>query len=146
MRVAFYARVSSQQQVQDQTIAQQLERLKNHCETQGWSWHSQAIFRDEAVSGAKLCRPALDRLRDQIAQAQFNRLLITAPDRLARKYLHQMLLLEEFEKYGCQVEFLDRPMSKDPNDQLLLQIRGAVSEYERVLIAERLRRGRLQFG
>jgi site-specific DNA recombinase len=82
--------------------------------------NSQAIFRDKAVSAAKLCRPVLDRFRDSIAQAQFDHLFIIAPDRLAHKYLHQMLLLEEFEKYGCQVEFLDRSISKDPNDQLLL--------------------------
>ena len=65
-------------------------------------------------------------------------------DRLARNYVHQMLLIEEFERGGCQVEFVDRPMSHDPHDQLLLQIRGAVSEYERSLIAERMRRGRRQ--
>ena len=53
-----------------------------------------------------------------------------------------MLLIEEFAGHGCQMEFLDRPMSSDPHDQLLLQIRGAVVEYERTLIAERMRRGR----
>src|SRR5215218_2457509 len=53
-----------------------------------------------------------------------------------------MVLIEELERAGCSVEFLDRPMSHDPHDQLLLQIRGAVAEYERVLIAERIRRGR----
>ena len=57
-------------------------------------------------------------------------------------YVHQMVLLEELERFGCQVEFLDRPMSQAPHDQLLLQIRGAVAEYERTLIAERMRRGR----
>jgi site-specific DNA recombinase len=70
--------------------------------------------------------------------------LITAPDRLARKYVHQMLLLEELERAGCRVEFVDRPMSQDPHDQLLLHIRGAVAEYERTLIADRMRRGRQQ--
>ena len=69
--------------------------------------------------------------------------LVTAPDRLARNYVHQVLLLEELQGRGCRVEFLERPMSQDPNDQLLLQIRGAVAEYERTLIAERMRRGRL---
>jgi site-specific DNA recombinase len=54
-----------------------------------------------------------------------------------------MVLLEELARVGCAVEFLDRPMSEDPHDQLLLQIRGAVAEYERTLIAERMRRGRL---
>ena len=71
-------------------------------------------------------------------------MVITAPDRLARNFVHQMLLMEELERGGCQVEFIDRPMSQDPHDQLLLQIRGAVAEYERSLIAERMRRGRLQ--
>src|SRR5207237_9633442 len=59
-----------------------------------------------------------------------------------RTHGHQGLLTEELQQHGGQVEFLDRPMSRDPNDQLLLQIRGAVAEYERTLIAERARRGR----
>ena len=71
-----------------------------------------------------------------MARAAFDLVLITAPDRLARKYVHQMLLLEELERAGCRVEFVDRPMSQDPHDQLLLQIRGAVAEYERTLIAD----------
>jgi len=75
--------------------------------------------------------------------AEFEVLLVAAPDRLARNYVHQVLLLEELQGRGCRVEFLERPMSQDPNDQLLLQIRGAVAEYERTLIAERMRRGRL---
>ncbi len=52
-------------------------------------------------------------------------------------YVHQVLLLKELGQHGCQVRFLDRPMSQDPHDQLLLQIRGAVAEYERTLITER---------
>ena len=52
--------------------------------------------------------------------------------------------VEELERLGCRVEFLDRPMSQDPHDHLLLQIRGAVAECERTLIAERMRRGRLR--
>jgi site-specific DNA recombinase len=54
-----------------------------------------------------------------------------------------MVLLEEWARAGCAAEFLDRPMSDDPHDRLLLQIRGAVAEYKRTLIAERMRRGRL---
>jgi site-specific DNA recombinase len=100
------------------------------------------IYRDDGYSGAELNRPGLDSLRDHANMGTFKLVLITEPDRLARKYVHQLLLLEEIEKNGCGVEFLDRPMSKDPHDQLLLQIRGAVAEYERSLIAERMRRGR----
>ena len=69
-------------------------------------------------------------------------MLVTDPDRLARNYVQLMVLLEELERAGCEVAFLDRPMSREPQDQLLLQIRGAVAEYERTLIAECMRRGR----
>lgn len=71
-------------------------------------------------------------------------MLLTATDRLARIYVHQMLFLEEWKNNGCQVELVEHPMSHDPHDQLVLQIRGAVAEYERTLIVERMRRGRLR--
>ena len=143
MNVAVYVRVSTQCQQQAQTIEQQLERLRAHITAQGWSLAEEHIFRDDGYSGAKLNRPGLDSLRDRAAMAEFELVLITSPDRLARKYLHQALILEELESHGCRVEFLDRPMSDDPHDQLVLQIRGAVAEYERTLIADRMRRGRL---
>jgi site-specific DNA recombinase len=76
--------------------------------------------------------------------ARFERILVTAPDRLSRNFVHQTLLIEEFQSHGVQVEFLERPMSEDPHHQILLQIRRAVAEHERTLIAERMRRGRLQ--
>jgi site-specific DNA recombinase len=144
MNIAVYVRVSTQRQAQAQTIEQQLDSLQKHHEAQGWPWQEENIFRDDGYSGAKLRRPGLDRLREQAGRAAFDKVILTAPDRLARNYVHQMLLIEEFERGGCQVEFVDRPMSHDPHDQLLLQIRGAVSEYERSLIAERMRRGRRQ--
>jgi site-specific DNA recombinase len=134
--------VSTLRQQQAQTIEQQLERLKAHVAIQGWNLTDEHIFRDDGYSGAKLNRPGLDSLRDRAGMAEFELVLITAPDRLARKYVHQVLILEELEKRGCRVEFLDRPMSDDPHDQLVLQIRGAVAEYERSLIADRMRRGR----
>jgi site-specific DNA recombinase len=144
MNIAVYVRVSTQRQAQTQTIEQQLDSVRHYHEAQGWPWQEEHIFRDDGYSGAKLRRPGLERLREQVGRAMFDRVVITAPDRLARTYVHQMLLIEEFERGGCQVEFVDRPMSHDPHDQLLLQIRGAVSEYERSLIAERMRRGRRQ--
>src|SRR6266581_4285067 len=91
---------------------------------------------------AQTIEQQLDRLRDHAALADLDVVAVTAPDRLARNYVHQVLLLEELAGHGCRVEFLDRPMSADPHDQLLLQIRGAVAEYERTLITERMRRGR----
>ncbi len=144
MRIAAYARVSTQRQAQAQTTEQQLERLRAHAATRSWALPSECVFRDDGCSGAALRRPGLDRLRDVAAGARLDRVLITAPDRLARNYVHQVLLVEELQKHGAEVEFLDRPMSRDPHDQLLLQIRGAVAEYERTLITERMRRGRLR--
>src|SRR5689334_23949906 len=102
------------------------------------------VFRDDGHSGASWRRPGLDRRRDRAALASFDRLYVSDPARLARNSVHQVLLIEELQRHGYQVEFLDRPMSRDPHDQLLLQIRGAVAEYERTLIAERMRRGRLR--
>lgn len=142
MRVAVYVRVSTQRQAQTQSIEQQLERLRSSIKEQGWILPDENLFRDDGYSGSRLNRPGLDRLRDKVRLAELDRVLITAPDRLARNFVHQMLLLEELERFGCQVVFLDRPMTNDPHDQLLLQIRGAVAEYERTLIAERMRRGR----
>ena len=142
MRVAVYARVSTTRQAQAQTIEQQLDRLRAAVAGRGWELADQHVYRDDGYSGAGLGRPGLDRLRDHAALADLDLVLVTAPDRLARNYVHQVLLIDELARRGCQVEFLDRPMSSDPHDQLLLQIRGAVAEYERTLIAERMRRGR----
>ena len=144
MQVAAYARVSSRRQAQAQIIEQQLDRLRGHAAACGWELVQDHVFRDDGYSGASLGRPGLDRLRDAVAHARLDRILITAPDRLARNYVHQVLLVEELQGHGAVVEFLDRPMSQDPHDQLLLQIRGAVAEYERTLITERMRRGRLR--
>ena len=143
MRAALYARVSTPHQAQAQTIGQQVVRLCAAVQQRGWTVEEGHIYRDEGYSGATLNRPGLDALRDQAALAAFDVVVLTAPDRLARKYVHQMLVIEELQQHGCRVEFLERPMSEDPHDQLLLQIRGAVAEYERALIMERTRRGRL---
>ena len=142
MRVAVYARVSTTRQAQAQGIEQQLDRLRAAATERGWELDDQHVYRDDGYSGARIGRPGLDRLRDHAALAELDMVLVTAPDRLARNYVHQVLLIDELAARGCRVEFLDRPMSADPHDQLLLQIRGAVAEYERTLIAERMRRGR----
>ena len=144
MKTAIYVRVSTQRQAQAQTIEQQLDQLRIYSQKQGWIWEEEHVFRDDGYSGASLRRPGLDRLRDHVRNSAFDRVLMTTPDRLARNYVHQMLLVEEFERGGCQIVFADQPLTHNPHDQLLLQIRGAVAEYERSLIAERMRRGRQQ--
>ena len=100
MNIAVYVRVSTQRQAQAQTIEQQLDRLRTYYETHGWPWQEDHIFRDDGYSGAKLRRPGLDRLREHVGRATFDRVVMTAPDRLARNYVHQMLLIEEFERSG----------------------------------------------
>jgi len=143
MEIALYVRVSTSRQQQTQTIEQQLDRLRAKVAAEpDWHLAEEHVYRDDGYSGASLNRPGLDRLRDHAALGALELVLLTAPDRLARKYVHQVLLIDELQSRGCRVEFLDRPMSDDPHDQLLLQIRGAVAEYERSLIAERMRRGR----
>ncbi len=143
MEIAVYARVSTERQQQMQTIQVQLDRLQTYVGAQtDWHLTEAHIYLDEGYSGATLNRPGLDRLRDAAALAEFGLVLVTTPDRLARKLAHQALIHEEMQRLGCQVVYLDRPMGDDPHDQLLLQIRGAVAEYERTLITERMRRGR----
>ena len=143
MRVAAYVRVSTSRQVKLETIDQQLEMVSRYAREKGWELAEEDIFRDDGYSGTTLKRPALDALRDKARMRELGVVVVPSPDRLARNYVHQMVLVEELEKAGCKVEFVERPMSSEPNDQLLLQIRGAVAEYERTLLAERMRRGRL---
>ncbi len=141
MRVAIYARVSTQRQAQAQTIEQQVERLQAYVEQQGWALGEDHIFRDDGYSGAELNRPVGPTPGSSRSRGTRSR----DSDRtrsVGSQLCAPNVLLEELEGQGCQVEFLDRPMSQDPHDQLLLQIRGAVAEYERTLIAERMRRGR----
>ena len=143
MQVALYARVSTDRQQQAQTIEQQVTQLRAYVAAHdGWTVAEEHVFRDDGYSGAKLSRPGLDALRDHAARAAFDLVLVTAPDRLARNFVHQMVVLEELQRRGVQVVFCDRPPSDDPHEQLVTQIRGAVAEYERTLIAERMRRGR----
>jgi len=144
VRVAIYARVSTERQERQQTIDSQLSALRVWAEAGGHELNDRHVFRDEGYSGARLDRPGLDALRDAVRDGEVEVLGILAPDRLARNYAYQALLLEEFRRAGCAVAFLGRAISDDPGDQLLLQIQGAVAEYERALLSERFRRGKLQ--
>jgi len=144
MRAAIYARVSTERQELQQTIASQLSLLQDWAMAQGHALAEAHVFRDEGFSGSRLDRPALDALRDAIRDGAIDVVAVFSPDRLARKYAYQVLLMEECRRAGCDVVFLHRPISEDPNDQLLLQIQGAIAEYERAVLAERFRRGKLQ--
>ena len=144
MRAAIYARVSTERQERYQTIDSQLAALRAWAVAQGHGLADEHVFRDEAYSGSRLDRPGLDALRDAVRDGAVGIVAVLSPDRLARKYAYQVLLLEEFRRAGCEVVFLHHPISDDPNDQLLLQIQGAIAEYERAVLGERFRRGKLQ--
>jgi site-specific DNA recombinase len=144
MRAAIYARVSTERQERQQTIDSQLVSLRRWAEAEGHALAETHVFRDEGYSGSRLDRPGLDSLRDAVNDAAVEIVAVLSPDRLARRYAYQVLLLEEFRRAGVEVAFLQRPISEDPSDQLLLQIQGAIAEYERAVLAERFRRGKLQ--
>ena len=142
LRVAFYARVSSQQQADAQTIASQVEALKARIRNDGFHLEEELCFLDEGYSGSTLFRPALERLRDQAAACSFDRLYVHSPDRLARAYAYQVLLVEELQRHGIELIFLNRTIGQSPEDNLLLQMQGMMAEYERAKIMERSRRGK----
>lgn len=144
MRAAIYARVSTGRQERDQTIDGQLTALRQWAHSEGHSLRPEHVFTDEGYSGSRLDRPALDRLRDAAREGALDVVAVYSPDRLARRYAYQVLLLEELRKSACDVAFIHHPISDDPHDQLLLQIQGAIAEYERALLGERFRRGKLQ--
>jgi site-specific DNA recombinase len=144
MRVALYARVSTERQERFQTIDSQLAALRDWAATGGHEISDDVVFRDEGYSGSRLDRPGLDALRDAVRDGVVGIVAVLTPDRLARKYAYQVLLLEEFRRAGVEIVFLQHPISDDPNDQLLLQIQGAIAEYERAVLGERFRRGKLQ--
>ena len=142
-RVALYARVSTEKQEREETVASQVDLLYQAAAASGYDIAPTSVFIDEGVSGARLDRPALDRLRDLAAEGAFEVLLVTVPDRLARRYAYQVLLVEEFTRCGCKVVFVQHGLGASPEEQMLLQMQGVFAEYERALIQERTRRGRL---
>ena len=140
---ALYARVSSQQQREDQTIASQVAALQHYAAEHGYLVPEEWVFLDEGYTGASLLRPRLERLRDLAAQGQPDAVLVHSPDRLARKYAYQVLVVEELKRGGVEVTFLKSSRGDSPEDELLRQFQGMIAEYERALIAERTRRGRI---
>jgi site-specific DNA recombinase len=139
---AIYARVSSDQQKEDKTIASQTATLVSYACSEGYAVPAEWIFEDEGVSGATLIRPGLERVRDLVAEGQIQAVLVLSPDRLSRKYAYQVLLIEEWLRHGVQAVFVNAPKSNSPEDQLLLQFQGMIAEYERAQILERSRRGK----
>ena len=144
VRAAIYARVSCEQQAQQSTIASQVEALRERLQADGLSLEDDLCFLDDGYSGSTLIRPGLERLRDVAWAGGFTRLYVHSPDRLARKYAWQVLLVEELQRGGIEIVFLNRTLGVSPEEDLLLQMQGMIAEYERAKIMERSRRGKRQ--
>jgi site-specific DNA recombinase len=141
--VAGYARVSSDRQAKGGTIDSQIAALEERIKAEGEHVAEGRWFIDAGVSGATLIRPQLERLRDCASAGLVDRLYVLSPDRLSRKYAHQVLILEEMLACGVEVIFLNHATGDSPEEALLLQMQGMISEYERAKIMERNRRGKL---
>jgi site-specific DNA recombinase len=139
---AIYARVSSEQQREENTIASQTASLIEFASSHDLEVPGEWVFEDEGYSGATLERPGLERVRDLAAEGQIQVVLAYAPDRLSRKYAYQILLIEEFARHGVETLFVKSPQGDSAEDQLLLQFQGMIAEYERAQILERSRRGK----
>jgi site-specific DNA recombinase len=141
---ALYARVSTAHQEEQGTIASQVAALRERIVQDGCHLDPAHEFIDDGVSGTYLARPGLDHLRDLASERAFDVLYVLSPDRLARRYAHQCVVLEELARWQLEVVFLNQPVSSDrPEDRMMVQILGILAEYERELIRDRLRRGKL---
>ena len=87
-RAGFYARVSGDQQVKEETIASQIEALRHRIQEDGLTLEDELCFIEDGYTGKTLVRPALERLRDLAAAGGLDRLYVHSPDRLARKYAY----------------------------------------------------------
>ena len=142
MRVAIYARVSTESQEARGTIGSQLEVLRARVAGEGHELVAE--YCDDGCSGARLDRPGLDKLRDAAEAGQLDAVWCLSPDRLARVYAYQVIVIDELARYGVSVLFHDTPpLDDDPQTHLLTQVQGVIAEYERAKIAERYRRGKL---
>ncbi len=142
LRAAIYARVSSDPQAQQGTIDSQIVDLRQRVQADGLALDEELCFIDDGYTGSTLIRPALERLRDTAWAGGFQRLYVHSPDRLARKYAWQVLLVEELQRSGVELVFLNRTIGASPEEDLLLQMQGMIAEYERTKIMERSRRGK----
>jgi site-specific DNA recombinase len=140
---AYYARVSSERQEKNNTILSQISELEKRIREDKYEIIDEFKFIDNGYTGSNLVRPALEKLRDKVSEGQIDKIYIHSPDRLSRKYAYQMILLEEFKKYGAEIIFLNYQSSDTPESNLLLHVQAVIAEYEREKIMERNRRGKI---
>ena len=140
LRVAIYARVSTEEQREGQTIDSQIAELERFAGERGCT--VAGLYKDEGWSGSLLARPELDRLRDDASQGLFSAVLLNDVDRLARDVSHLGIIKRDLERRGVQLIFRKLPAEKSPTYNLMVNILGSFAEFERELIIDRTRRGR----
>ena len=129
MKVGIYARVSTEAQEAGGTIGSQLEALRAKVRAAGDELVAE--FVDDGYSGARLDRPGLDTLREAAEAGRIEAVWCLSPDRLARSFACQMLILDELARLGVAVYFTDSPpIDSDPQARLLVQVQGVIAEYE----------------
>ncbi len=140
--IATYARVSTSHQEEQQTIKNQVLSLKEFSQKNGHTIVEEYV--DDGWSGDILARPALDKLRQDAKNKVWEAILIYDPDRLARRYSYQELIMDELKEAGIEVLFVTVPSPKNSEDKILHGVRGLFAEYERAKISERFRLGKLR--
>jgi len=140
LRVALYARVSTEEQREGQTIDSQIAELERFAREKGWQ--ITGTYKDEGWSGSMLVRPELDHLRDDASKKLFSIVLVNDVDRLARDVTHLGIVKRDLEKSGVQVRFRKLPAEQSPTYNLMVNILGSFAEFEREMIIDRTRRGR----
>ncbi len=140
--IATYARVSTSNQEEQQTIQNQLVAMREYASKNNYTIVEEYI--DDGWSGDILARPELDRLRQDVKNKVWEGVLIYDPDRLARRYSYQELVMDELKEAGIEVMFITVTAPKNSEDKILHGVRGLFAEYERTKIAERFRLGKLR--
>ncbi|RLG44405.1 MAG: DNA invertase Pin [Thermoproteota archaeon] len=139
MRAAIYVRTSTLKQ--EESLEAQEERLKQFCKMNGYE--VVKVYREKGVSGALGDRPMLSKLMADAESKKFDIVLVTKIDRFARSTFHLLQAINKLRSLGIKFRAIDQPIdTSTPEGELLLQILGAIAEFERKLIRERLESGR----
>ncbi|MGI9862341.1 recombinase family protein [Moorella naiadis] len=143
MRAAIYVRVSTEDQAKH---GYSLHDQKESCKARALELGASEIleFADEGVSGELLERPGLTALRQSVKASQVDLVVCYDPDRLSRNLAHQLLVTDEIEKSGVQLDFVNFEWQNTPDGRLFYALRGAIAEFEKEKIRERTTRGKLQ--
>ena len=140
-RAVLYARVSTDRQKEEGTIESQIAELKRQIDAAGDELVKEYI--DDGHSGKYLDRPALDELRNDLKTDVFDAVYFLCADRIARELMHQNIIVGELLKHKKRIIISCKDYEENPENKFALSVFGAVAEFERAKIAERMTRGKL---